>query len=192
MGADNVFFTLFPEISTPLELDAHMVHLDNRVAKVLLRHLDLSLGGSGTGVALQNKWTPAELENTPVLSSTLNNWRLAVEAQDEQQKCQVQVMHWARLMHSESIRLCNSGLQKSPALPFPICETVIVPDCIRRGVLTTKEECKDLAYQHTPYERITWNSDITPIPRPRVSFLQRAQCAAAWSQTPTPHTPDNV
>jgi hypothetical protein len=49
MGADNVFFTLFSTISTPLELDAHMTCLYNQVAKALLRHLDLSLGGSGTG-----------------------------------------------------------------------------------------------------------------------------------------------
>jgi hypothetical protein len=181
MGADNVFFTLFPTISTPLELDAHMARLDNQVAKALLRHLDLSLGGSGMGATLQNKWTPAELEQTPALNSTLNNWRLAVEAQDEEQKCQIQVMHWARLMHSESIRLVNSGIRKSPALPFPICETVIIPDYIRRGILTTEEECKDLAYQHTPYEHITWSGDILPIPRPRVSFLQRAQRTAARS-----------
>jgi hypothetical protein len=94
-------------------------------------------------------------------------------------------------MHSESIRLVNSGIRKSPAIPFPICQKVIVPDCIKKGTLTTEEECKDLAYRHTPYERITWNGDILPVPRPRVSFLQRAQ-RAARSTTPTPHAPVNV
>jgi hypothetical protein len=166
MGADNVFFTLFPQISSPLKLDAHMARLDNRVAKALLRHLDMSLGGSSMGAVLQAKWTLAELEQTPALSTTLDNWRLATEAQDTEQRCQEQITHWARLMHSESICLVNSGIRKSPALPFPICQTVIVPDYIRKGTLTTEEECKDLAYQHTPYKHITWNGDILLIPRP--------------------------
>jgi hypothetical protein len=192
MGAENVFFTLFPQISSPVELDAHMAHLDNQVAKAYLRHLDMSFGGSGMGAAIQAKWTPAELEQTPALAATLENWRLATEAQDAEAKCQDQITHWARLMHTESIRLVNSGIRKSPALPYPICQTVIVPDYIKKGTLTTEEECKDLAYRHTPYECITWNGDILPIPRPRVSFLQRAQCAAARSTTPTPHAPVNV
>jgi hypothetical protein len=191
MGADNVFFTSFPQISSPIELDAHMARLDNRVAKAYLRHLDMSLGGSGVGAAIQAKWTPTELEQTPALATTLENWRLATEAQDEEAKCQEQITHWARLMHSESIRLVNSGIRKSPALPYPICQMVIIPDCIKKGALTTEEECKDLAYRHTPYECITWNRDILPIPRPRVSFLQRAQ-RIARSTTPTPHAPVNV
>jgi hypothetical protein len=191
MGADNVFFTLFPQISSPIELDAHMARLDNRVAKAYLRHLDMTLGGSGVGRAIQAKWTPAKLERTPALATTLENWRLATEAQDTEAKRQEQITHWARLMHSESIRLVNSGIRKSPALPFPICQTVIVPDCIKKGTLTTEEECKDLAYRHTPYECITWNGDILPVPRPCVSFLQRAQ-RAARSTTPTPHAPVNV
>jgi hypothetical protein len=191
MGADNVFFTSFPQISSPTELDAHMARLDNRVAKAYLRHLDMTLGGSGVGGAIQAKWTPAELERTPTLATTLENWRLATEAQDTEAKHQEQITHWARLMHSESIRLVNSGIRKSPALPFPICQTVIVPDCIKKGTLTTEEECKDLAYRHTPYERITWNGDILPVPRPCVSFLQRAQ-RAARSTTPTPHALVNV
>jgi hypothetical protein len=191
MGADNVFFTSFPKISSPTELDEHMARLDNRVAKVFLRHLDMSLGGSGTGAAIQAKWTPTELEQTPALAATLDNWRLATEAQDAEAKHQELITHWARLMHSESIRLVNSGIRKSPALPYPICQTILVPDCIKKGILTTEEECKDLAYRHTPYECITWNGDILPIPRPRISFLQRAQ-RAAWSTTPTPHAPVNV
>jgi hypothetical protein len=191
MGADNVFFTSFPQISSPFELDAHMAHLDNRVAKAYLRHLNMALGGSGTGTAIQAKWTLAELEHTPALATTLENWRLATEAQDTEAKCQEQIMHWARLMHSESIRLVNSGVRKSPALPYPICQTVIVPDCIKKGTLTTEEECKDLAYRHTPYECITWNGDILPVPRLRVSFLQRAQ-RAARSTSPNPHAPLNV
>jgi hypothetical protein len=192
MGADNVFFTLFPQISSPIELDAHMARLDNRVAKAYLRHLDMALGGSGIGATIQAKWTPTELEQTQALATTLENWRLATEAQDTEAKHQEQITHWARLMHSESIRLVNSGIRKSPALPYPICQTVIVPDYIKQGTLTTEEECKDLAYQHMPYECITWNGDILPILRPRVSFLQRAQCAAARSTTPTPHAPVNV
>jgi hypothetical protein len=110
MGADNVFFTSFPQISSPAELDAHMARLDNRVAKAFLRHLDMSLGGSGAGTAIQTKWTPAELEQTPALAATLENWRLATEAQDVEAKRQEQITHWARLMHSESIRLVNSGI----------------------------------------------------------------------------------
>jgi hypothetical protein len=192
MGAENVFFTLFPQISSPIELDVHMARLDNQVAKAYLRHLDMSLGGSGMGAAIQAKWTPAELEQTPALGTTLENWRLATEAQDAEAKHQEQIMHWARLMHSESIRLVNSGIRKSPALPFPICQMVIVPDYVKKGTLTTEEECKDLAYRHTPYECITWNRDILPIPRPRISFLQRAQRTAARSTTPTPHAPVNV
>jgi hypothetical protein len=192
MGAENIFFTLFPRISSLIELDAHMARLDNQVAKALLRHLDMSLGGSGMGAAIQAKWTPAELEQMPVLGTTLENWRLATEAQDAEAKCQEQITHWARLMHSESIRLVNSGIRKSPALPFPICQMVIVPDYVKQGTLTTEEECKDLAYRHTPYEHITWNGDILPVSRPRVSFLQRAQCTAARSTTPTPHAPVNV
>jgi hypothetical protein len=191
MGADNVFFTSFPQISSPIKLDAHMARLDNRVAKVFLRHLDMTLGGSGVGGAIQAKWSTVELEHTPALAATLENWRLATEAQDTEAKCQEQITHWARMMHSESIHLVNSGIRKSPALPFPICQTVVVPDCIKKGTLTTEEECKDLAYRHTPYEHITWNGDILPVPRPRISFLQRAQCAAR-STTPTPHAPVNV
>jgi hypothetical protein len=191
MGADNVFFTSFPQISSPTELDAHMACLDNRVAKVYLRHLDMALGGSGTGAAIQAKWTAAELEHTPALATTLEKWRLATEAQDIEAKCQEQITHWARLMHSESIRLVNSGVRKSPALPYPICQTVIVPDCIKTGTLTTEEECKDLAYRHTPYEHITWNRDILPVPRPHVSFLQRAQ-RTARSTSPNPHAQLNV
>jgi hypothetical protein len=192
MGAENVFFTLFPQISSLIELDAHMARLDNQVAKAYLRHLDMTLGGLGMGAAIQSKWTPAELEQTLVLATTLENWRLATEAQEAEAKRQEQITHWARLMHSESIRLVNSGIRKSPALPYPICQTVIVPDYVKQGTLTTEEECRDLAYRHTPYERITWNGDILPIPRPCVSFLQRAQCAAARSTTPTPHAPVNV
>jgi hypothetical protein len=191
MGADNVFFTSFPQVSSPSELDAHMARLDNRVAKAYLRHLDMSLGGSGVGTAIQAKWTLAELEQTPALAATLENWRLATEAQDAEAKHQEQIPHWARLMHSESIRLVNSSICKSPAIPYPICQTVIIPDCIKKGNLTTKEECKDLAYRHTPYERITWSGDNLPIPRPRISFLHRAQCAAR-STTPTPHALVNV
>jgi hypothetical protein len=191
LGADNVFFTSFPRISSPIELDEHLASLDNRVAKALLRHLDMTLGGTGVGSAIQAKWSATELENTPALATTLENWRLATEAQDAEAKRQEQITHWARLMHSESIRLVNSGIRKSPAIPFPICQKVIVPDCIKKGILTTEEECKDLAYRHTPYEQITWNGDILPVPRPRISFLQRAQ-RAARSTTPTPHAPVNV
>jgi hypothetical protein len=36
LGADNVFFTAFPQISSPVELDEHLAHLDNRVAKAFL------------------------------------------------------------------------------------------------------------------------------------------------------------
>jgi hypothetical protein len=191
MGADNIFFTSFPQVSSPTKLDVHMARLDNRVAKAYLRHLDMSLGGSGVGAAIQAKWTLAELEQMPTLATTLENWRLATEAQDVEAKRQEQITHWARLMHLESICLVNSGICKSPALPYPICQTVIVPDCIKKGTLTTEEECKDLAYRHMPYKRITWNGDILPIPRPCISFLQRAQCAAR-STTPTPHAPVNV
>jgi hypothetical protein len=191
LGADNVFFTSFPTISSPIELDAQLAHLDNRVAKAFLRHLDMVMGGTGVGGAIQAKWSATELENTPALATTLENWRLATEAQDTEARCQEQITHWAQLMHSESIRLVNSGIRKSPAIPFPICQKVIVPDCIKKGTLTTEEECKDLAYRHTPYERITWNGDILPVPRPRVSFLQRAQ-RTARSTTPTPHAPVNV
>jgi hypothetical protein len=191
LGADNVFFTSFPKISTPAELDGELAHLDARVAKAYLRHLDMTMGGSGVGTAIQVKWSADELSQTPALAATLENWRLATEAQDAEAKRQEQNTHWARLMHSESIRLVNSGIRKSPAIPFPICQKVIVPDCIKKGTLTTEEECKDLAYRHTPYERITWNGDILPVPRPRVSFLQRAQ-RAARSTTPTPHAPVNV
>jgi hypothetical protein len=99
MGADNVFFTSFLQISSPIELDEHMVRLDNRVAKAYLRHLDMTLGGSGAGAAIQAKWTPAELEHTPALATTLENWRLATEAQDTEAKRQEQITHWARLMH---------------------------------------------------------------------------------------------
>jgi hypothetical protein len=191
LGADNVFFTSFPPVSSPAELDTHLARLDNRVAKAYLRHLDMTMGGSGLGGAIQTKWSAAELEHTPALATTLENWRLSTEAQDAEDKRQELITHWARLMHSESIRLVNSGVRKSPALPFPICQKVIVPDYVKKGTLTTEEECKDLAYRHTPYERITWNSDILPIPRPRVSFLQRAQ-RAARANTPTPHALHNV
>jgi hypothetical protein len=191
LGADNVFFTTFPKISSPAELDAELAHLDARVAKAYLRHLDMTMGGSGVGTAIQTKWSAEELAQTPALATSLENWRMATEAQDNEAKRQEQNTHWARLMHSESIRLVNSGVRKSPAIPFPICQKVIVPDCIKKGILTTEEECKDLAYRHTPYERITWNGDILPVPRPRVSFLQRAQ-RAARSTTPTPHAPVNV
>jgi hypothetical protein len=191
LGADNVFFTTFPKVSSPAELDGELAHLDARVAKAYLQHLDMTMGGSGVGTAIQVKWSTEELTQTPALAATLENWRLATEAQDTEAKKQEQNTHWARLMHSESIRLVNSGIRKSPAIPFPICQKVIVPDCIKKGILTTEEECKDLAYRHTPYERITWNGDILPVPRPRVSFLQRAQ-RAARSNTPNPHAPDNV
>jgi hypothetical protein len=191
LGADNVFFTTFPAISSPAELDGHLALLDHRVARAFLRHLDMTMGGTGVGNAIQNKWSKEELAQTPTLATTLENWRLATEAQDAEARRQEQITHWARLMHSESIRLVNSSIRKSPAIPFPICKTVIVPDCIKKGVLTTEEECKDLAYRHTPYERITWNGDILPVPRPRVSFLQRAQ-RAACSITPTPHALVNV
>jgi hypothetical protein len=191
LGADNVFFTAFPKVTTPMELDGELAHLDARVAKAFLRHLDMTMGGTGVGTAIQGKWTAEELINTPALAATLENWRLATDAQDAEAKKQELHTHWACLMHSESIRLVNSGVRKSPAIPFPICQKVIVPDCIKKGVLTTEEECRDLAYRHTPYERITWNGDILPVPRPRVSFLQWAQ-RAARSNTPTPHAPDNV
>jgi hypothetical protein len=191
LGADNVFFTSFPKISSPAELDEHLARLDNRVAKVFLQHLDMTMGGTGTGGAIQVKWSAVELEHTPALAATLDNWRLATEAQDTEEKCQEQITHWARLMHSESIRLVNSGIRKSPAIPFPICKTVIVPDYVKKGTLTTEEECKDLVYRHTPYEQITWNGDILPVPRPHISFLQRAQ-RTARSTTPTPHAPGNV
>jgi hypothetical protein len=191
LGADNVFFTSFPPASSPAELDEHLARLDNRVAKAYLRHLDMTMGGSGLGGAIQTKWSAAELELTPALAATLENWRLSTEAQDAEAKRQELITHWACLMHSESIRLVNSGVRKSPALPFPICQKVIIPDYVKKGTLTTEEECKDLAYRHTPYERITWNGDILPVPRPRVSFLQRAQ-RAAHSNTPNPHAPDNV
>jgi hypothetical protein len=191
LGADNVFFTAFPIVTTPAELDGELAHLDARVAKAFLRHLDMTMGGTGVGTAIQVKWSAEELINTPALAITLENWRLATEAQDTEAKRQELHTHWARLMHSESIRLVNSGVRKSPAIPFPICQKVIVPDCIKKGVLTTEEECKDLAYRHTPYEQITWNGDILPVPRPRVSFLQQAQ-RTACSNTPTPHAPVNV
>jgi hypothetical protein len=184
LGADNVFFTSFPQISSPTELDDHLARLDNRVAKAFLRHLDMTLGGTGVGGAIQAKWSVAELEQTPALATTLENWRLATEAQDAEARRQELIMHWARMMHSESIRLVNSGIRKSPAIPFPICQKVIVPDYVKKGTLTTEEECKDLAYRHTPYERITWSGDNLPVPRPRISFLQRAQ-RAARSTTPT-------
>jgi hypothetical protein len=106
----------------------------------------------------------AELEHTPALATTLENWRLATEAQDAEAKRQEQITHWARMMHSESIRLVNSGIRKSPALPFPICQKVIVPDYIKKGTLTTKEECKDLAYQ--PYalraDHVEWQHPTRP------------------------------
>jgi hypothetical protein len=191
LGADNVFFTSFATISSPVELDGELAHLDSRVAKAFLRHLDMTMGGTGVGSAIQAKWSATELAQTPALATTLDNWRMATEAQDTEAKRQEQITHWAWMMHSESIRLVNSGIRKSPAIPFPICQKVIVPDYIKKGTLTTEEECKDLAYRHTPYECITWNGDILPVPRPHVSFLQRAQ-RAARSNTPTPHAPVNV
>jgi hypothetical protein len=133
LGADNVFFTSFPQISSPAELDEHLARLDNRVAKAFLRHLDMTMGGTGVGSAIQAKWSAVELEHTPALATTLENWRLATEAQDAESKRQEQITHWARLMHSESIRLVNSGVRKSPAIPFPICQKVIVPDYIKKG-----------------------------------------------------------
>jgi hypothetical protein len=191
LGADNVFFTSFATITTPAELDGELAHLDSRVARAFLCHLDMTMGGTGVGNVIQAKWSTEELADTPALGATLNNWRLATEAQDAEAKRQEQTTHWARMMHSESIRLVNSGVRKSPAIPFPICQKVIVPDYVKKGTLTTEEECKDLAYRHTPYERITWNGDNLPVPRPRISFLQRAQ-RAARSNTPTPHAPVNV
>jgi hypothetical protein len=191
LGADNVFFTSFATITTPAELDGELAHLDNRVARAFLRHLDMTMGGTGVGNAIQAKWSSEELAATPALAATLNNWRLATEAQDAEASRQEQITHWARMMHSESIRLVNSGVRKSPAIPFPICQKVIVPDYVKKGILTTEEECKDLAYRHTPYECITWNGDNLPVPRPRISFLQRAQ-RTARSNTPTPHAPINV
>jgi hypothetical protein len=191
LGADNVFFTSFATITSPAELDGELAHLDNRVARAFLRHLDMTMGGTGVGNAIQAKWSAEELAGTPTLAATLNNWRLATEAQDAEANRQEQITHWARMMHSESIRLVNSGVRKSPAIPFPICQKVIVPDYVKKGTLTTEEECKDLAYRHTPYERITWNGDNLPVPRPRISFLQRAQ-RTARSNTPTSHAPVNV
>jgi hypothetical protein len=186
LGADNVFFTSFAKITSPEELDGELSHLDSRVAKAFLRHLDMTMGGTGTGSAIQTKWSATELAQTPALATTLDNWRIATEAQDSEAKRQELITHWARMMHSESIRLVNSRIRKSPAIPFPICQKVIVPDYVKKGTLTTEEECKDLAYRHTPYECITWNGDILPVPRPRVSFLQRAQRAARLHHTHPP------
>jgi hypothetical protein len=53
MGADNIFLTIYPPLSTPSDLDGCLAHMDNHRAKASLCHYHIALGGEGKGAALQ-------------------------------------------------------------------------------------------------------------------------------------------
>jgi hypothetical protein len=188
--SNRIHFITYPKLTTMADLD-HFITNDGRNFCVqYLRAMDISLGGSGDGHSLEEHWSPTDYADLPVLKGSLFNWFLA-EQENQEQKRTDSILNWlATIIHSESIRLINSG-NKGPVIPYNVAH-LMATDLFREQC-TAVEDCHILARENTPFDRLTISMDPTTGRMQRIrkkGFLAGAFQKAQESNTP--HAAINV
>jgi hypothetical protein len=153
----------------------------------ILRALDIGLGGNSDGHALEQHWPEQEYSLFPTLKNTFINWFLAGQEAQEDLCRDTIINNLVETIRHESIRLVNIG-GKGPAISYEGAH------CMATDLFsedrTSTEDCRDLAHEHTPFERWTISSD--PVTGCMQRIKKKGFLASALQNTNPPHADSHV
>jgi hypothetical protein len=149
--------------------------------------MDIGLGGNSDRHALEQHWPEQEYSLFPTLKNTFINWFLAGQEAQEDLRHDTIINNLVETIRHESIRLVNiSG--KGPAISYEGAH------CMATDLLsqdqTSAEDCRDLARDHTPFERLSISSD--PVTGCMQCIKKKGFLASALQNTKPPHADPNV
>jgi hypothetical protein len=120
--------------------------------------MDIGLGGNGDGHALEQHWPEQEYSLFPTLKNTFINWFLAGQEAQEDSRQDTIINNLVETIRHESIRLVNIG-SKGPAISYKGAH------CMETDLFSedrmSAEDCRDLAREHTPFDRKSVSMDPT-------------------------------
>jgi hypothetical protein len=154
----GIFFLTYPELTTAASLAEYLqrggVERSARVA--ILRAMDIGLGGNGDGHALEQHWPEQEYSLFPTLKNTFINWFLAGQEAQEDHAAIPSSTTSSRRSDTSPFDLSTSAAKarQSPTRAPTAWQRTSFPED-----RTSAEDCRDLAREHTPFERQSISSD---------------------------------
>jgi hypothetical protein len=154
----GIFFLTYPELMTAASLAEYLQRggVERNARMSILRAMDIGLGGNSDGHALEQHWPEQEYSLFPTLKNTFINWFLAGQEAQEDLRRDTIINNLVETIRHESIRLVDIG-GKGPAISYEGAH------CMATDLFsedrTSAEDCRDLAREHTPFERRSISSD---------------------------------